>query len=1034
MGVPYFYTWITRRYPLFKKLYDPEIMPSIDNLFIDLNGVLYKCSRDDKALYRDILRGKSFDEIFSAIYNYINFLVNHIRPRKRIYIAIDGVAPRAKMNNQRQRRYHSARSNKSLNEFLTNDLKTDAGILSFKNNSITPGTEFMMDLIENVKFFVMRKIHEDENWKGIEVLVTGGDVPGEGEHKIMDWLRGWKQSPDFNINESHCIYSNDADLVFLSLSLHLPKVLILREAMKFTDNNVNSATKRHTEDQKMEILFINLLREYFELEYTMDKNLYTKHQFDIERIIDDFILVAFFIGNDFLHQLYCMSTKKGNFDEIIDTFKKSIPEIGGYLSDRGIINWGNFSKFLNKVAKLENKMIKTTLDQMEDYIFEIKKSKKSLFVTEEEWRQEEEPEEHYPDKVEHPKAQKPETDFEEEDNPDIELDEEKKKRVDEDMVEVEDDEENEEKFYDAGDEADKELRKVDKAHELEHQLAYKKILSESQYIRELLSVFEKGSEDEKKKKRMGFYQKFFDLKDLSQVEGVCNDYIKGLQFVMYYYFHGCPSWSWYYPYFMSPFLTDLVQIVDSKLPNIEIQFNRDAPYHPFDQLAYIQPKSSLGLLPPVYAEVLLKDPRTIKYFPDSFDFEPFDAVQDFKWIAKLDIFNDKEMQEVLKSIDKSKFNATEIKRNSRGTEYIYKYNKNVVPINVKSIHKDIPSFDERIEVIDFNVDRTYPFDPAKLHYQVKGVNENDGFPSLKILPGVSARMERKDKSAKYSKLVIVIDPDNKNSQAPKRGFKGWVFYDYPFKKMGYINTEITTEGQFQIGHVTPKVIESIVSKARARSTYEGYGAVANDSSRQLYFDKGIDYIGRDKRESFYELEHRKSAWRTVMDPKCKIVYEFDNVDEIYPHGMLIQFSKDIKNKMETQFTFPISEEDIFKQGLQGVNLFNGDIFNIKKSDSEQTILVDVVKPNPYSSKATAEAKLLVESNWKLITDSTLKELGLQSGEALILYGLMDSLVIKTDTNKTSSIILGGMFDIGLRLIKALEQMESRVMTVTDFVK
>ena len=58
MGVHYFYTWVTRRYPLFKRSYDPETMPNIDNFYLDLNGVLYKCAKDDKALYRDILKGK----------------------------------------------------------------------------------------------------------------------------------------------------------------------------------------------------------------------------------------------------------------------------------------------------------------------------------------------------------------------------------------------------------------------------------------------------------------------------------------------------------------------------------------------------------------------------------------------------------------------------------------------------------------------------------------------------------------------------------------------------------------------------------------------------------------------------------------------------------------------------------------------------------------------------------------------------------------------------------------------------------------
>lgn len=72
MGVHYFYTWITRRYPLFKKRFSTMIMPNIDNFYIDLNGVLYRCAKEDDSIFKDILKGKGFDEIFRSITNYIN--------------------------------------------------------------------------------------------------------------------------------------------------------------------------------------------------------------------------------------------------------------------------------------------------------------------------------------------------------------------------------------------------------------------------------------------------------------------------------------------------------------------------------------------------------------------------------------------------------------------------------------------------------------------------------------------------------------------------------------------------------------------------------------------------------------------------------------------------------------------------------------------------------------------------------------------------------------------------------------------------
>lgn len=58
MGVHYFYTWITKRYPLIKKKYEAETKPDVDNFFLDLNGVLYRCAKDDRSIYRDIIKGK----------------------------------------------------------------------------------------------------------------------------------------------------------------------------------------------------------------------------------------------------------------------------------------------------------------------------------------------------------------------------------------------------------------------------------------------------------------------------------------------------------------------------------------------------------------------------------------------------------------------------------------------------------------------------------------------------------------------------------------------------------------------------------------------------------------------------------------------------------------------------------------------------------------------------------------------------------------------------------------------------------------
>ena len=77
---------------------------------------------------------------------------------------------------------------------------------------------------------------------------------------------------------------------------------------------------------------------------------------------------------------------------------------------------------------------------------------------------------------------------------------------------------------------------------------------------------------------------------------------------------------------------------------------------------------------------------------------------------------------------------------------------------------------------------------------------------------------------------------------------------------------------------------------------------------------------------------------------------------------------------------------------------------------------------------------LLEDQWTLVDENFLKELGLKPHELMILYVLMDSVIIKTDQTKTSSLILGGMFDIGLRYFKALSTVESKLLLVIDLVK
>ena len=146
--------------------------------------------------------------MFNLIFEYIDKILDIVKPTKLIYMAIDGVAPRAKMNQQRSRRFRTAldAEEKAEREANIKNKWQKEGIkfsgkpseeAHFDSNVITPGTEFMQNLSKALQLYIVERLHSTSRWKSLGIILSDAFVPGEGEHKILDFIRSQRVQKDY---------------------------------------------------------------------------------------------------------------------------------------------------------------------------------------------------------------------------------------------------------------------------------------------------------------------------------------------------------------------------------------------------------------------------------------------------------------------------------------------------------------------------------------------------------------------------------------------------------------------------------------------------------------------------------------------------------------------------------------------------------------------------------------------------------------------------------------------------------------------
>jgi 5'-3' exoribonuclease 1 len=205
MGIPYYFYTLYKKYNKAKLMiteYDIANM-SIEHLFFDYNSMIHPCAHQALAQATPQTPQSELEtQILEACLSYTRYVIDLLKP-VHVHIMIDGVAPRAKINQQRERRYKS-HFLKTLSTEQTEGVQWDT-------NKITPGTYFMKKLKTELVQFVTIMCRDNPHVESINI--SDADEPGEGEHKMMKYI----EETMGNTRSQIAIYGLDADLIMLSL-------------------------------------------------------------------------------------------------------------------------------------------------------------------------------------------------------------------------------------------------------------------------------------------------------------------------------------------------------------------------------------------------------------------------------------------------------------------------------------------------------------------------------------------------------------------------------------------------------------------------------------------------------------------------------------------------------------------------------------------------------------------------------------------------------------------------------------------------
>ena len=740
MGVPKFFRWLSERYPAISLLIAENRIPEFDCLYLDMNGIIHNCTHaDNDAMFR-----MSEEEQFIAIFNYIEHLFGKIKPKQMFFMAIDGVAPRAKMNQQRARRFRTALDAEREREKAVSKGQELPKEPPFDSNCITPGTEFMAKLSTQLQYFVNKKVSEDKDWQQCEIVLSGHETPGEGEHKIMEYIRNAKAQPGYNANMRHCLYGLDADLIMLGLLSHDPHFCLLREEVKF--GRQTKSKPKELEHQNFFLLHLCIVREYLELEFQELKQPGAlTFPFNLEKIIDDFILMGFFIGNDFLPNLPRLHINEGALAQMFSLYKRVLPRCDGYINESGTVNLKRLGLLLEELSKEEYRFFES--EHQDAKWFRSKQHQNAQNEAADRLRSR--------GKLVVTTAQK-----------DLWkstikrfLKDGQSRTLDlgsglnaADRKFVQDLAETANLVWTTApdDDGNRHLRLSfpekpaddEDGEDEEAGLALYRVIKKYDHA-EVVDVTPEGAQAALENV---YKQKFQEWKDEyyldkfewtretmgEELRKLSENYVQGLQWVLYYYYRGIASWPWFYRYHYAPMISDVTKGLGA-----DLKFKLGQPFRPYEQLMGVLPDRSKSIVPTVYWELMTDEKSPIiDFYPRDFELDMNGKKMDWEAVVKIPFIDEERLlramgpkNELLSDDEKS--------RNGFGAALKFTYQADVdftYPSSLVGIFPDLPHCHCVMNIFDLPPTEGLEFLQGLTDGALLNVSALPGFPTLATLP------------------------------------------------------------------------------------------------------------------------------------------------------------------------------------------------------------------------------------------------------------------------------------------------------------